>query len=96
MSEVSPIIESISGKIDQLKDKIEVLKAEKATLEKSIGTLSAKLEESQASIISLTEENGKLRVAGSMSGSGEGVTETKLKINELVKEIDKCIALLNG
>jgi hypothetical protein len=34
-------------------------------------------------------------MAKSLGGDSEKNTEMKLKINELVREIDKCISLLN-
>jgi len=96
MSEITPLVNQISEKIDRLNSKLIATREQKATLEKMIGELSSKLERSQLEIESLTEENGKLKVAGSISGSSGHGKEVKLKINELVREIDKCIALLNG
>ena len=96
MSEITPLVKQISDKIDRLSSRLDATQAEKATLEKMIGELSSKLEQSQLQIERLTEENGKLKVASSISGSSGHGKEVKLKINELVREIDKCIALLNG
>ncbi len=96
MSKLSPIIQNISEKIELLNQRTEKAEEEKLTLKKMIGDLSEQLDSKQHEIEKLEEENGKLRMANSLSGGGEAVTETKLKINELVREIDKCIALLNG
>ncbi len=96
MSKLSPIIQNISQKIELLNQRTEKAEEEKMTLKKMIGDLSEQLDSKQQEIEKLEEENGKLRMANSLSGGGEAVTETKLKINELVREIDKCIALLNG
>ena len=41
------------------------------------------------------EECTTLKLANSMLGSNEYKRETKLKINELVREIDKCITQLS-
>ncbi|MBL4654933.1 MAG: hypothetical protein JKY33_03815 [Bacteroidia bacterium] len=43
---------------------------------------------------SLEEENKKIKIVNAVKGT-ESSTEVKLKINEFVREIDKCIALLN-
>jgi hypothetical protein len=42
----------------------------------------------------LKEDNTKLKIANSISGPSENNRETKLKINEMVREIDNCIKLL--
>jgi len=96
MSKVSPQINSISLKAEALNQMIVKAKEERSTLEQMIGDLSEKLEKKQEEIEVLQEENGKLKMANSLTGSGNGGKEVKLKINELVREIDKCIALLNG
>lgn len=96
MSKLSPQIADISGKIDQLKLRLDNNLEEKATLQKMIGELSDKLDQTQQNIEELKEENGKLRMASSLAGASGDKKEVKLKINELVREIDKCIALLNG
>jgi hypothetical protein len=36
------------------------------------------------------------QISGSSNGNGEEKTELKKKINEFIKEIDKCVALLNN
>jgi hypothetical protein len=43
----------------------------------------------------LEEKNKKLQLAEAFKGSGADTNEAKLKIGSIVKEIDKCIALLN-
>ena len=45
--------------------------------------------------IKLHEEIKTLKVATAIS-TGEGSTEAKSRISQLVREIDKCIALLNN
>ena len=36
-----------------------------------------------------------LKIAKTVSGTDNDVYETKLRVNRMVREIDKCIALLN-
>lgn len=43
----------------------------------------------------LEEQNKAIRMARDIKEDGESSLELKLKINEMVREIDKCIALLN-
>jgi len=43
----------------------------------------------------LKEENKLIKLAKEMSMSGSDVHDLKIKINELVRDIDRCIDLLN-
>ena len=52
------------------------------------------IEEKNIFVENLKEEIPKIKLAKSL-GSEEGSTDAKMKINELVREIDKCIGLLN-
>lgn len=44
----------------------------------------------------LNEELKTAKVAGAISGTNGGSYDAKIRINQLVREIDKCIALLNN
>jgi hypothetical protein len=46
-------------------------------------------------IKALEEKNKKLQLAEAFKGSSADTNDAKLKIGRIVKEIDKCIALLN-
>ena len=60
---------------------------------KELEELKKKSVEQEMEIEELIEKNKILRIAG---GSSEGDSrEVKLKINEIVREVDKCIAQLN-
>ncbi len=43
----------------------------------------------------LEEQNKAIRMAKDIKEDGESSLDLKLKINEMVREIDKCLALLN-
>lgn len=45
---------------------------------------------------SLNEELKTARVANAISGNNDGSYQAKMRINQLVREIEKCIALLNN
>jgi len=62
-------------------------------LKKKIDLLTKKEQENTATIKYLEEKNKLLRVAKSLEG--EDKTKAKLRINELLREVDRCIALLN-
>jgi hypothetical protein len=43
----------------------------------------------------MAKKNEDLKFANSLAGANEDSHEAKIKINRLVREIDKCISLLN-
>ena len=57
--------------------------------------LAKTLQEGRAKIEDLEEQNKRVKLARSLQESGETSLDVKLKINEMVREIDKCIAYLN-
>lgn len=87
--------------IAEIRNHVNALLEERATLrsklqqqEEKTRALREALEAKDARIAQLEESQKTLKLAKSLSGAGEN-TEAKLKINELVREIDKCIALLH-
>lgn len=54
------------------------------------------IENQQKQILSLEDKNKVMRLAQSISGESDQKThDIKLKINEYIREIDKCLALIN-
>lgn len=64
-------------------------------LESKIEILQSELEKATKEKQDLNEKLKTARVANAIS-SGDGSYEAKMRINQLVREIDKCIALLNN
>ncbi len=97
MDDVSSIIETLNAKIDKVIGIADQLKASNATLEQEKAQLQATIEQQHHQIEALNEKNKVLKLAKSLTGTNESSdsSEVKLKINELVREIDKCIGLLN-
>ena len=46
-------------------------------------------------ILKLEDDNKSLKVANNLLGSNEGKSQTKTKINNLIKEVDDCIQQLS-
>ncbi len=46
-------------------------------------------------ILKLEDDNKSLKVANNLLGSNEGKSQTKTKINNLIKEVDYCIQKLS-
>lgn len=89
--------------LNELKFKInKLIKLYTASLENN-RILNGKIDELQVEIGNLKSENKILneelniaKVANAIAGKNDGSYQAKMRINQLVREIDKCIALLNN
>jgi chromosome segregation ATPase len=93
MNDLAPNMTDLKGKIEklvklhqQLKQENDSLVAEKADLLKTI--------EDQKAVIEGLQKNAEELQQKKSEEQNTIITDTKLKINELVQEIDDCIALL--
>lgn len=89
------IINSIEVKLGKLIYKLSQLQEEKSELQKNNDTLNERLHEKEQKIASLQDKVKLMNISKSVDPDSEDVKATRLKINEYVREIDKCIALLN-
>ena len=71
------------------------LKRENAELKKLLEIEKLKNEKVQAQYDELEVSYTNLKTATAISLTGSDVKETKLRLSKLVREVDKCIALLN-
>ena len=89
--------------VDELRFKIEKLVKlyifsleQNKNLESKIQELQAELENAHKEKLELDRKLKITKVANAISGGDENSSEAKIRINKLVREIDKCIALLNN
>ena len=89
--------------LNELKFKVErLIKLYIASLETKriqesrINELLAEIESLKSENKILNKELKTARVAYAISGNNDGNYQAKMRINQLVREIDKCIALLNN
>ncbi len=91
---------SISNLEKQVKQIMELhihSQKENAGLKNTNQQLTVEKENQQNKISNLTEQLKTLKLAHALAGSGDQDTrQVKTKINEYIKEIDKCLALLNN
>jgi len=92
---VKTIINNIELKVGKLIEKSNQLTAEKNSLSQSNDALNAQLQEKEKQIVALQDKVKLMNISKSVDTTKEDVKATRLKINEYVREIDKCIALLN-
>lgn len=88
--------------VDHFKEKVQKvlnlyqrLKKENAELLKQKNELKLQLKNKEAELEFLKNKHNKLKLAKSILASTSDKHDAKIKINSIVREIDKCIALLN-
>lgn len=89
------IVNKIEVKLGKLIAKYQQVKQEKLILQQENEDFVASLKLKEIEILNLQEKVNLMNISKSVDASKQEVKETRLKINEYVREIDKCIALLN-
>ncbi len=89
------IVVQLEEKINLLIEKYESERGENELLRNQISQLTEQIDNSSKEYGILQEEFDKLKMAKTIEVSTDDVKDTKLRINQIVREIDKCIALLN-
>ena len=89
------IVKKIEVKLGKLITKYQQVKQEKLMLQQENEDFIASLKKKEIEILNLEEKVKLMNISKSVDASKQEVKETRLKINEYVREIDKCIALLN-
>jgi predicted nuclease with TOPRIM domain len=81
-------IQQLIGLYEKEKSANEQLRGEKSELKEKVRLDQGKLKD-------LQEKYNKLKISKALIASSNDVHDAKLKVNRMVREIDKCIALLN-
>ena len=89
-------IERLHNKIVLLLENYQQLKDDLKVSNERVDVLSKQLDEQNQTIHQLNEKNKVLKLSTSIQNKQGDNKAAKQKINELVREIDKCIALLNN
>ena len=94
MENVAKMITSIEFKVKRLIEKHNEIKENLQQYQNEIQELKTINDQHQKTIDELKNKIKLLKIAKSTE-TKEGAVDAKLKINEMVREIDKCIGLLN-
>ncbi|MFV0304130.1 MAG: hypothetical protein ACK5IC_01450 [Moheibacter sp.] len=86
----------LEQKLHQLVGAYHDIKKEKETLVEEIEVLKKSLKSSRTEVLSLKDDNERLRVANAMLGESEHRRLMKLRVNKLIKELDVCIAQIKN
>ncbi len=95
MSDLSEIVDSLEKRISKVLLNYEDLKNQNEQLENELSSLRSQQDRLKEEIDEWRTACDSLKYANSMLGSDEYKRDTKLKINALVREIDKCITQLS-
>ena len=90
------LISNIEKKLSNLLSSYENLKDKNLKLEDENKKLISKIEDNSLIINSLNDKIKIISISKSVDVSKNDIKQTKLKINEYIREIDKCISQLNN
>ena len=85
----------LNRKLDELLIRYSNLKAELKDINNRNVVLEAMIKEREVKFKELEIKYERVKLSGALLGEGENAFEAKKKITELVREIDKCVTLLN-
>lgn len=88
------IVFKLKAKIYRLISTYEILKEKYTESLSRVASLEKELSAKDKELKVLRNENEKLKLAKAFTSSSDS-KEAKLQISKIVREIDKCIALLN-
>ncbi|TVR75422.1 MAG: hypothetical protein EA408_00315 [Marinilabiliales bacterium] len=85
----------LKEKIDTVVSLLEKSEEEREKLQKEKVQLTEQVKLKLTAFEELERKYESLKLAKAILGSGENSHDAKIKVNRIVREIDKCIALLN-
>lgn len=94
-NQYSDLINEFESNLRNLIEKYTVLKDENNTLKANLERKNEEIMLAHKEILDLRNDYTRLETAASLSGSLQEKERAKQHINKLVREIDKCLTLLN-
>jgi predicted nucleic acid-binding Zn-ribbon protein len=85
----------LNRKLDELLNRYNNLNTEVTNLKNGNDVLKAMLHDREEKMKEVEIKYERIKLSGALLGEGENAYEAKKKITELVREIDRCVALLN-
>lgn len=95
MSATKETLERIASKVEQLSKKVYLSEAEVELLKRELRQARETITLQKNTLRALEEQNKLVKIAEAVALSKEDKRAVKLKINEFIREIDKCIATLS-
>lgn len=94
-NEQTTALRNFEARIRQLMMAYKAEQQENARLRQQLDVCKQKLDEAQGNVCRLEENYKALKTARMIEVSGDDVRESKARIAHLIREVDKCIALLD-
>ena len=94
-NQYSNLIIEFESNLRDLMTKYKALKEENETLKANVERKNEEIMHAHKEILDLRSEYVRLETAAGLGGSIEKSDKAKQHINKLVREIDKCLTLLN-
>ncbi len=85
----------LNKKLEELFERYNNLRTKNVELKSENESIKNLLQERNVKIKELETKYERLKISGALVGEGENAAEARKKINELVREIDRCVALIN-
>lgn len=89
------VIEALAEKVGRLIEENERLVKENAVLSEKKGRLTVENRELKEKIAGLEKRIGVLELGNGLIGNSVDRKRAQARINQLMREIDRCIALMN-
>ena len=89
------IVTNLKNRIEKIISKYELALSENISLKEQLQKALVEIEEKDDKIKSLEQKVEQMQLADAFSASTGDVKEAKKRIGRIVKEIDKCISMLN-
>ncbi|MEX0988649.1 MAG: hypothetical protein WD052_14315 [Bacteroidales bacterium] len=89
------IVDELKQKVRLLAEKLEAQRQSISTIVTENQDLEKRIRENELKINELKQQNNTLKLSKAFVSENGEPQEAKLQINKIVREIDKCIALLN-
>ncbi len=89
------ILEGIKVKIQSVKSRLKEQQDENHRLKERYVELQQLVQQKQLKIEELEQKNQQLALAKSIMADSDDANDARVRINRIVREIDRCIALLN-
>ena len=89
------IVTNLKSRIEKIISKYELALSENISLKEQLQKALVEIEEKDDKIKSLEQKVEQMQLADAFSASTGDVKEARKRIGKIVKEIDKCISMLN-
>lgn len=96
MENLDTYIVSLSGRVEKLVRTQAQLREENLKLKSRNEELELVVNDQKNVLSKLEEENKVVKIAKAVTDDDDDRKEQRKRLNELVREVDKCIALLNN